>query len=495
MGNTKWLALSLASIAGVACSGGANPVDTPSGPALTAGSLPVAAGPRSAASAAAALYATAARPADEALAAVAVRVSPSSQCAIYPEGASNDPTRRANLSAADDGEVRFFLPPEAHAWGTRLTLDCRLDGSAQGSYLVDLDDSSTFVAKSSADLAPKVIGTRPALTGDLSTYGASDLISKGYYPRPDATKNPDRYAEWLKNVSSPVDIYDAMPVTMLGVKAGVGTYEGSYSSTATDPWTGFVQAAGGFQYESTGSGPYPFAFFGQAFYDEYAANMLAPPAWGCSSGSCSSSFMWAGIGGWPTNLFGIFFSPDLLQSGFMTIPYSGGPVVDLFAEWVGGTATDPPKFFPPPGNQKYSAGDRFEIIGYAGDANCNLTTSTPSKGCFYYLDVTNSWLQSTTVSPPVDSQWWPVTTEYVYERSSAGMNEDFFYNEITGEGIDTAGTTHLDPGNSSGNGDPYMVTTQHDSLGNACAIAEWNNETINSPQDPMFLIWNNCGPN
>lgn len=110
MGNTKWLALSLVSIAGAACSGGANPVDTQSGSALSAGSLPVAAGAHAAASAASALYAAAARPSGEALGAVAVRVPPSSQCAIYPEGASNDPTRRANLSAEADGEVRFFLP-------------------------------------------------------------------------------------------------------------------------------------------------------------------------------------------------------------------------------------------------------------------------------------------------------------------------------------------------------------------------------------------------
>jgi hypothetical protein len=205
--------------------------------------------------------------------------------------------------------------------------------------------------------------------------------------------------------------------------------------------------------------------------------------------------MWVGIGGWPTDLFGESIAPDLLQSGFMTNQYSNGPVVDLFAEWVGGTRTDLPKFFSMPGNEKYGSGDRFEIIGYAGDANCNLTTGKPSLGCFYYLDVTNNWVQSTTVSPPVDSQWWPVTTEYVYEKASAGMNEDFFLNEITGEGIDTSGTVHLDPGNSSGDGDPYIVTTQHDSLGNACAIPEWNNGTVNSPQDPMFLVWNNCGPN
>jgi hypothetical protein len=80
MGNTKWLALSLASIAGAACSGGPDPVDTRSGPALTAGSLPVAAGPRSAVPA---LYATAARPSDEALAAVAVRVPHSPQDPMF----------------------------------------------------------------------------------------------------------------------------------------------------------------------------------------------------------------------------------------------------------------------------------------------------------------------------------------------------------------------------------------------------------------------------
>ncbi|HEX4334864.1 MAG TPA: hypothetical protein VH062_03060 [Polyangiaceae bacterium] len=491
MHNTKWLALSLASIVGVACSDAAHTGDAPGDPE----SSPTASEPKATAVVASLPDAgVSARTLKVSEGAVAVRVPPSTECVIHPEGAPVDSTRTAKISAGADGEIRFFLGPEAQAWGTRLAVECTLDGKAQGRRLVDLDDSSTFLAKSNADLQPKVVRTRPALTGDLSTYAPNDLIPKGYSPRPDAIKNPQEYAEWVKGVSSPVDIYDAVPVTMLGAKAGTGTFEGTSGSTADqNPWTGFVQSAGGFQNFNSSNGNFPLAVFG-ALYQEYSVSMLAPFTFGCTNNNCSSSFMWAGIGGWPTDFFGIF-SPDLLQSGFMTIPFGSGPVVKLFAEWVGQSRMDPPVTFNTGG--KFASGDRFQIIGFAGDANCALKTP-PSVGCFFFYDVTNAWIVAGRAPFPTSSTWWPVTTEYVYERSSAGMNENYFAETMTGEGIDTGGTAHLDPGNPAGNGDPYIVVTQFDSHGNACSTAGWANgaaSTSHPPQDPMALVFNNCGPN
>jgi hypothetical protein len=474
------LALGIALLASAACSDGVNTRDNTKSDLLplSAVSLPVAEGPVAAAgggSSSASPYAPVGAPSPQGSpSAVAVPMPPSTRCAIYPEGASNDPSRNETAYAGADGEVRFYLHPQANpGWGTRLTLDCTLNGSPQGHYLVDLNDSSTFKAEGRSELEPRIVGTRPALTGDLSSFGPSDLIPKGYPPRPDPVQNPEKYAQWVKSVTKPMDLYNTMPVTLLGAKATVGQYEGSYSASGfsvnpgNNPWSGFVQSAEGFQ-TLPHYGNFLFANSG-VLYEEYSVQMLAPGAYGCS-GACAGTAMWAGIGGWPANFFGAgVLTPDLMQSGFQTIPYGGGPVVELFAEWVTQNLVGAPEVWPPPGNDKFAPGDNFWILGFAGDQNCNLSNS-PSLGCFIYLDETNNWGQYQTAPLPEGSLWWPSTTEYVSERLTAGMNENYFFNEMTGVGVDSAGTAHSDPGNASGNGDPYIAVYQLDSLGNPVTV-------------------------
>jgi hypothetical protein len=426
--------------------------------------------------------------------AIALSLPPSTECIVHPEGTSSDETQY-RVTARADGEARFSLEPAlVGRWGSRLALECTLGGSPQGHYVIDLADRSTFIAKEHKDLEPKRIGTRPALTGDLSALSRSDLLRDGYPPRPDANRQPESYAKWLNAVTRPTDIYDTVPITGLGERA-TGAYDGSFSlyGTTGTIWTGFVQSAGGFQNEPQNEN-YPFALYG-AFYEDYLAQMYAPYS-SCSEGGCSASFQWMGIGGWPAELFGQV-NPDLLQSGFETIYYGNGPEVYLFGEWLSQSDFAPPDKWLPPGNDKYSSGDEFWVIGVAGDSNCN-PKSPPTKGCFTFEDLTNNWVQQGSVGAPSDSVWWPVTAEYIAERNGPGMNGDFFLNEMIGEAQDTNGNDHWDPGNVTAS-DPYIVTTQIDQSGNPCAIAEWNNGTVNTTPntsaDPMWLIWHSCGPN
>jgi hypothetical protein len=482
MRTTKWLSL-FASFVSVACSGGAtSPTTTQPKPSeLNASSLSVA--PAGAPS----------QPGSPS--AVAVLMAPSTACTIHPEGVT-DPKRTRTLHAGADGEVRFSRPPQDQAWGTRLALDCSPNGSAQETRLVDLDDSSTFKAESQADLEPHIVGTRPALTGDLSAFALQDLLQHGYPPRPDVAQKPKEYAQWVHDVTSPLNIYNTVPVSSLGAPATLGQYEGNFFENPRTPgqyapWTGFIQAAGGFHTEPN-NGAIPFAQ-SSVLYGQYIAAMFAPAAWGCSSGNCSEDYMWAGIGGWDTQAFGGGFVPDLLQSGFRTFG-SSAPTVQLFAEWVGGTDADPPITWLPPA---FTAGDVVLFSGWAGDANCTILTQAfiePNLGCFWYIDG-NKWIQTQTVNPPVDSTWWPATVEYINERNTPGQSQDYFFNEMTGQGIDLGGTSHMDPGNSSGNGDPYVIVTQDDLNGNPCSTAEWANGAVTPPEDPMFFVWQDCGSN
>jgi hypothetical protein len=78
------------------------------------------------------------------------------------------------------------------------------------------------------------------------------------------------------------------------------------------------------------------------------------------------------------------------------------------------------------------------------------------------------------------------------------MNQDYFGNEVIGEAVDTLGNVHMDPGaasgNSSGQGDPFVVDTAIDSSRNPCSAVGWNNGMYSPAQDPMVFSWESCGP-
>jgi hypothetical protein len=158
---------------------------------------------------------------------------------------------------------------------------------------------------------------RPSAWGARLTL-ACELTRGGFPSRPDSAREPERFAQWAQKVTRTLDVYDTVAVTTIGATAGVGKYEGSFSQTGRygSPWTGFIQAAGGFSTNPGYDSQYLFANFG-AFYNEFSASMIMPYAYGCEGSSCATMFTWAGIGGW-TTLFFSEFVPDLMQGGSPT---------------------------------------------------------------------------------------------------------------------------------------------------------------------------------
>jgi hypothetical protein len=124
-------------------------------------------------------------------------------------------------------------------------------------------------------------------------------------------------------------------------------------------------------------------------------------------------------------------------------------------------------------------------------------TTAPTQGCFGFEDNTRNWFQwyKTLPLPATGGSWWPVTTEYVVETATqvSGYSQRFGFNQMLGYALDQNQAPHSDPGNSAGT-DPYIDTMETDTNGTACAGALWNNSTINSPQDPMWFLPNDCGP-
>jgi hypothetical protein len=481
MGNTKWLALALASVVGGACSDGPkNVAPTPleratldhvaaAGTTLSATpDVGTASGPNSP---------------DQSYA-VAIPMKPWTECTIYPEGASGDPVHTNTIKADASGEVRFYPPQD---WGTRLSLDCTLNGSSQGSHLVDLSDASTFKRESESDLIPHVERVLPALAGDPMAPSLKELLKQGYPPRPDPQRSRARYQHWLQAVSTPAQVYSSMPVSKVG-----DSFNYFWGENANYGWTGFVQSNSAFD-----PSPPIKATYNGTVYEEYMAEMGVP---GFSNGqACSncSTGIWAGTGGVKIDLtqFGFGVQPtDLFQSGFALNNKSnkGQPFYEFVA--VGNESAVYP---PVPQADQYSAGDEFIVWGWqASDSSCDLTSSDAQYACFGFWDLTANpnWVLVGLKLPISAGIYLPVTVEYIAEAPT-GRNASYGFDFFEGGADDTNGVEHLDPGGDSAGGplDYWAYVEQDDPSGNPYSIGAWGNNSwrTNTPQDPIWLQFQN----
>jgi hypothetical protein len=417
--------------------------------------------------------------------AVAVGVSAGASCAIAPAGGASDALHTNILSADSSGVIRFF--PPSPDWGSRLLLQCTLNGVQQADQIVDLNDSTTFQRLSMADIAPKFLRTRAGLSSDPS-LSASDLAQQGYPPRPDPTMAPERYAAWLKHISKPTDLYQPVDVAALGLTFGLGQFKGA---NLGDIWDSIIQAGSGFDSNLNPN-------YGTR-YDEYYVDTFIPVNDGCLSGANCVTGVWAGIGGRLTDFLGGGVGNGLIQNGFAM---AAGPSTTIFPSgiWFFHQFADlannnVPLFTGAPPGKVGASLDEVGLWGWSADSSSCALGATGKFGCFAFEDYTNTWGYGTAaVAAASDWQWVPSTVEYATEcppdvaTGARFSNLDYIYEEMLGEGWDTSGNTHLDPGNASGNGDPYIQTWTT----NQITLATWaanGNDPATPAGDPILFEW------
>ena len=438
-------------------------------------------------------------PSSSAAVAYSIALPANTECTITPTNTPNDANHRDVVSVDADGKIRFYvLPQQAQEWGAQLTFTCT--GPGAGIYPVNINDPTTYQLESGAALYPRKLGVRPALSGSLAEIDPT-VLSAGHYPlRPDPTLNPQLYAQWVTSVTRPETEYAPVPVHYIGLPRA-GQYEGSWTAPfSQNPWSGFVQAEGGFTFTNGGTVPYAL-LYNSTTYIAYMAQMLAPLNLGCGPGNpshCATNYMWAGVGGFQVYLgngqyeSGVDIS--LLQSGFAAV-VGAGPTyqTQIFEEF----APNSPKIWTP---LPMNGWDTFFIEGWAGDSSCDLVVGQPYQGCFYYEDETKYqqdgvyWFVWDQQPYPTGYAWLPATVEFVNEKAGAGWNIGYYSDEVYGESLDSNGQYHADP---SGSTDPYIVVTETDQ-GYPCSLVQWNNQTTTTPSDPMWFITDTtpyCGSN
>jgi hypothetical protein len=138
---------------------------------------------------------------------VTLQVPPRSICSLYHP---DNPARRLQLDADDRGIVRFHATAKVGAEPVELRLEYTDDSGLGWRHAVSLSAGiGGTPSMSSPELvsAPIVTGpVRPALEGDPMRFSTTELVARGYPPRPDPVKAPARYARWLRAVSRPLTV-------------------------------------------------------------------------------------------------------------------------------------------------------------------------------------------------------------------------------------------------------------------------------------------------
>jgi len=296
-----------------------------------------------------------------------IALPPWTECAVQPASGSVDPSHSGVVFAGSDGKVHFTPPPPD--WGTKLTFNCSLSGSPQGTHLVDFNDTSTFTEESQAALDAQPISTRPGLTGDPTALSNSQLLEQGYPPRPDPQADPSQYSRWLDAISRPVTVFQPVPITHIGLHA-----YGQYIGSGTCNWTGFVQSADSFPNENCGL----TTNWTGTTYSIYHFYSSVP--WITSAGGTA---LWAGIGGLNVSTFGV---SNLIQSGFWM---TNTGVSHLFVEFTPGFIVSPLPGLP--SGDQIARGDQFYMWGWSASTSaCAYTGSynNTNYGCFGFQNIT-----------------------------------------------------------------------------------------------------------
>jgi hypothetical protein len=218
------------------------------------------------------------------------KVFPYATCTL---GASGD-AKPLKVHSDQDGVVHVSVKPWSQA-ATQASLDCTTADGGSATYPIELaatsDSEAIAATKRTMDAIEQTssLKVRPALGGDPMSYTQDELRAGGYGWRPDPKRQPDRYAHWLRAVTSPMKMAPAH-------RSGGGqTNNGPNESVSYSPiWSGAIAQI-------------PSGDNGDSFY--YASTEFYVPQVFAEANfaNVSKASTWAGIGGYGTN--------DLWQAG------------------------------------------------------------------------------------------------------------------------------------------------------------------------------------
>jgi hypothetical protein len=130
-----------------------------------------------------------------------IRVAPRATCTLFH---SDIPERTLRLDADDQGIVRIHAKAPAGTAPIELQLQCVDEAERMTTYTIEVRSDPAAAAEAEGRRVPaseEVV--QPPLQGDPMALTNSELVSRGFPPRPDPATAPALYARWLRTVSRP----------------------------------------------------------------------------------------------------------------------------------------------------------------------------------------------------------------------------------------------------------------------------------------------------
>ena len=357
-----------------------------------------------------------------------VQAQPGARCTFHHPG---DAAGAEVVRADEDGKAYFYPPPDS--WGSAVDVDCT-GGSSKKHVSIDLNDRSTFQVDGALAQQTRPTSVRPALTGNLDAIPMADLLRRGYPPRPDAQRSPERYKRWVEIVSAPRVARSLKMIKALGRKAG--NYVGTVTDTQeiTNAWSGRAMDVYGWTGTSDADFPIKPNNNDASWYVQYDTYMTVPSQVGCARNDNCYAAAWAGMGGMEAR--DGLTDGSLVQSGVYVTNINGAVSETLFAEY----APNAP-LLALPDSISIHPGDSIEAWGWvSSDSSCadiNTNSWTP-VGCFSFYNITTGEYQGAApydLDPPDYTVFYGWTYESIVEdQENLGGLANFgsvFFNDYT----------------------------------------------------------------
>jgi hypothetical protein len=314
--------------------------------------------------------------------AISVQTFVGASCTLHPR--SHTGAHPIVLDADDAGIVRFYAQPSSveHGRVSELALDCSDENGTARSYPIEVSGLTGV----DTPLMPNVPGDdvpqgtpRPALSGDPSVPTQTELLARGFPPRPDKTANPTAYKQWLEIVSSPSTL----------VSPHGKPHPDRFNAATNDIWSGGIIDQPGVIYTLV------FGYIN-----------VPTETWTCSTSDCFASF-WDGLDGWG--------SPDVVQTGITMQAFLEGKnsfmAYGAWIEWYPASEIGVSLAVRP--------GDKIEAEVWIADVNGNYGP-TGGYGWFFLHNLTQGSSYEGKIQIPSGTTFAGNVAEAIIERPDIG---------------------------------------------------------------------------
>jgi hypothetical protein len=336
---------------------------------------------------------------------IVLKTKPDAGCDLHLPGVS-DKAHTVRYYANADGYVKIHARPgRPSEEGMRVQLDCTgLDGKVT-RYPIHLRSSFAPTEDMPAPLTvrptPKGSTVLRALTqAEILSLSNEELVTRGYSERPDAAASPDKYVNWLAQVSRPMTLIPPHLVSRSdishhpqgGIEAG---------ASADYAWSGYVANGSKRSYMAVGATwnvPEIVAIYPELDTTTYSSFWVGLDG----SGSGTSDLVQAGTEQDAGNLFDPFTGWDVVFYNYST-----------WSEYLPSQTSEQDMGLSP------NAGDTMQVEVWIGNGS-GPPNANGAYGSFHIVDLTQN--EGAKVYTPLSVYYVGATADWIMERTCVNQS-------------------------------------------------------------------------